>query len=170
MLRYVLAAALALAATPSFALTLKSTDVADGQTFDSKFICAKQQGENVSPELSWSDLPAGTKSVAFTMYDTDARFWHWLAVDIPASTTELPQGAASAGGTLPGGAHGIGNGAHHAAYDGPCPPAGSPHHYHIYALPTATAPVTTDMPPAEAGAALDKAAIAKAEIVPTYPR
>ncbi len=93
MLRFALAATLALAVTPSFALSLSSSDVADGQTFDAKFICAKQSGANISPTLSWSDLPTGTQSVAFTMYDSDANVWHWLAVDIPPTTTSLAQGA-----------------------------------------------------------------------------
>ncbi len=60
----------------------------------------------------------------------------------------------------------------HPAYDGPCPPAGKPHHYHItvYALPDAKAPVTDAMKPADVGAALKNAALATAEITPTYPK
>jgi Raf kinase inhibitor-like YbhB/YbcL family protein len=172
MMRFALAAALALAATPAFALTLTSSDVADGQTFDAKFICAKQSGANISPALAWSDLPAGTQSVAFTMYDSDANVWHWLAVDIPAATTSLAQGAASANGQLPAGAMNLKNVRGNTAYDGPCPPAGKPHHYHItvYALPDAKAPVTDDMKPADAGAALKAAALGTAEITPTYPK
>ena len=172
MLRFALAAAIALAATPSFALSLTSPDVADGQTFDAKFICAKQNGSNISPALSWSDLPAGTQSVAFTMFDSDANVWHWLAVDIPATTTGLAQGQASANGALPAGGMNLTNRMGHVAYDGPCPPAGSPHHYHItiYALPDAKAAVTADMKPADIGAALKKAALATAEITPTYPK
>jgi Raf kinase inhibitor-like YbhB/YbcL family protein len=172
MLRFALAAALALAATPSFAVTLTSTDVSDGQPFATQFICPKQGGGSVSPALSWSDLPAGTQSIALTMFDSDANVWHWLAVNLPPATTSLPQGVASAGGTLPAGAMNLKNTHGNLAYDGPCPPAGKPHHYHItvYALPDAKAPVTTDMKPADAGAALAKIALAKAEIVPVYPK
>ena len=172
MLRFALAAALALAATPTFALSLASTDVTDGQPFATKFICPKQGGDSVSPALSWSDLPAGTGSIALTMFDSDANVWHWLAVDLPPATTSLAQGAASASGTLPAGAMNLKNTHGNLAYDGPCPPAGKPHHYHItvYALPDAKAPVTADMKPADAGAAIAKSALAKAEITPVYPR
>ena len=57
------------------------------------FGCA---GGNVSPQLSWTDPPAGTKSLALTMFDPDAPtgsgFWHWLALNLPADLRELPAG------------------------------------------------------------------------------
>src|SRR5437588_29165 len=80
------------------AFTLSSPDLASG-TFDAKFIlngfgCS---GQNISPALEWSNVPAGTKSLALQVFDPDAPsgsgFWHWAIYDIPPTTTGLPQGA-----------------------------------------------------------------------------
>ncbi|MGE6159108.1 YbhB/YbcL family Raf kinase inhibitor-like protein, partial [Aeromonas media] len=77
---------LCVAALPAAAMTLKSTDIQEGQLMDKAlsfngFGC---KGENRSPQLSWQDLPAGTKSVAITAYDPDAPsgsgWWHRLVV------------------------------------------------------------------------------------------
>src|SRR5690242_14610031 len=54
-------------------------------------------GLNISPDLTWSKGPAGTKFYAVTMYDPDAPtgsgWWHWLVFNIPATVTSLPVGA-----------------------------------------------------------------------------
>lgn len=76
---------------PSFPLT--SADLTPGD----KLKEAQLGGNNVSPQLSWSDLPEGTKSLAVTCFDPDAPtgsgYWHWAAFNIPVSVTELPTGA-----------------------------------------------------------------------------
>ncbi|RFB79077.1 YbhB/YbcL family Raf kinase inhibitor-like protein [Methylovirgula sp. 4M-Z18] len=93
------------------------------------------QGGNVSPHLTWSGAPAGTKSFVVTMYDQDAPtgsgFWHWAVANIPADVTDLPAGAGSAGGTLPSGAHTVTNDAGIAGYLGACPPGPEAHRYLI---------------------------------------
>lgn len=89
--------------------TLKSTDVGGQATekqVSNSFGCT---GQNLSPQLSWENAPAGTKSFAITMYDPDAPtgsgFWHWVVFDIPATTATLPTGAGDPSkGLLPAGA------------------------------------------------------------------
>ena len=54
-------------------------------------------GRNLSPALRISGVPAGTKSLAVTMFDPDAPtqsgWWQWLAYDLPAGTRQLAEGA-----------------------------------------------------------------------------
>jgi Raf kinase inhibitor-like YbhB/YbcL family protein len=95
-------------------------------------------GGNVSPQLSWTGAPAGTKSFAITIYDPDAPtgsgWWHWVAVNIPASVTQLASGASP--GKMPAGTIETRTDFGKPGYGGPCPPPGETHHYifTIYAL------------------------------------
>jgi Raf kinase inhibitor-like YbhB/YbcL family protein len=90
-------------------------------------------GQNVSPELSWSNAPPGTKSFAILMYDIDGQYGagvsHWVAYDIPPTVHGLAEGEGTAGSkNFVGGKGTRGN----ADYLGPCPPQGDgPHHYLI---------------------------------------
>jgi hypothetical protein len=94
-------------------------------------------GGNVSPELHWSGVPAGTKSFVLTVHDPDAPapggWWHWVRFDIPAGLRALPAGLSGLPADLPGSA-GMGSDGMQsfgeARYGGPCPPPGDrPHHY-----------------------------------------
>jgi len=94
-------------------------------------------GDNVSPQLSWSGVPDGTKSFAFTMVDPEGRaglgVFHWVAYGIPANVTSFAEGEVSkesekyVGGKS---TQGVGN------YSGPCTPPGSPHHYTFMIIST----------------------------------
>jgi len=99
------------------------------------------RGGNLSPALSWSHAPAGTKSYALLVHDPDAPtgsgWWHWVVYNIPATTTSLPEGAGEARkGLLPSGAVQGRTDFGTQGYGGPCPPPGPPHHYNfrLYAL------------------------------------
>ncbi len=53
-------------------------------------------GDNTSPAISWGDLPEGTKQVALILDDPIVAmpqpFVHWVAYNIPASASGLPEG------------------------------------------------------------------------------
>jgi phosphatidylethanolamine-binding protein (PEBP) family uncharacterized protein len=91
--------ALAASAAHAQSMSITSTEMSDGSTIKDEqvanvFGC---KGGNISPSLSWSGAPSGTKSFAITAYDPDAPtgsgFWHWVVINIPPSTTSLPKGA-----------------------------------------------------------------------------
>lgn len=123
--------------------TLKSSDIggqATNKQFFNGFGC---HGENISPELSWSNAPAGTQSFAVTIYDKDAPtgsgFWHWLIFNIPANVMELKADAGNIGkGLAPAGAVQSVTDFGQQGYGGPCPPPGPIHEYLItvFALKT----------------------------------
>ncbi|GGD45831.1 kinase inhibitor Raf [Malaciobacter pacificus] len=76
--------------------TLTSSDLKGQLTNTQVFNGFGCEGENISPQLSWSDAPKGTKSFALTVYDPDAPtgsgWWHWIVFDIPKSKTTLETG------------------------------------------------------------------------------
>ena len=100
-----LAACRALAADAPF--TLASADLPPGKPIPERhsantFGC---HGPNESPALSWSHAPTGTKSFAVTMFDPTqppaSGWWHWLVVDLPPTTTQLPRKAGDPGEPRP---------------------------------------------------------------------
>ncbi|MCX7314202.1 MAG: YbhB/YbcL family Raf kinase inhibitor-like protein [Hyphomicrobiales bacterium] len=94
-------------------------------------------GENVSPPLAWSNVPAGTTSFALVMTDPEGRgigVDHWIAYGIPASVTSFAEGETSKPSDKYVG--GIGT-AKQSIYMGPCtPPNQSPHHYTFILIAT----------------------------------
>ena len=94
-------------------------------------------GSNISPQLSWSDAPEGTKGYAVTCFDPDAPtpsgFWHWLLVGIPATVTSLDAGAGTAE-RAPEGAFHMANDFGDKRYDGAAPPAGDQNHRYLFAV------------------------------------
>jgi Raf kinase inhibitor-like YbhB/YbcL family protein len=108
-------------------------------------------GGNQSPELAWTNVPAGTQTFAMVAYDRTAAFTHWGMYNIPATTTELPANAGAPGSSF--GTQVINDNFAAAQYDGPCPPANvapDVHHYvfTVYALDkTLTLPGSRNFPP-----------------------
>jgi Raf kinase inhibitor-like YbhB/YbcL family protein len=116
-------------------LQVTSTAFSAGQTIPQKYTCS---GDDVSPPLTWTLPPAGTKSVAVIVQDADAPggvFTHWVIFDLPSDTVRLDENVPKME-TLPSGAKQGINDFKKIGYSGPCPPPGKPHHYHfkIYAL------------------------------------
>jgi Raf kinase inhibitor-like YbhB/YbcL family protein len=102
-----------------------------------------QNGQNVSPPLSWSRGPAGTKSYVVLTEDSGVSrpqpIFHWVFYDVPANVTSLGQGVATdAKPATPAGAMNGLNIARKVGYMGPKPPAGQTHPYHfeVFALDT----------------------------------
>jgi len=165
-----------LAATPVAAMDLKSSDVADGGPFRIEQLYAKCDGSNLSPVLSWSGVPPKAKSLAVTIFDSDASpsgWWHWIVLNIPTTVAALPRGAGRVGAALPAGAVSGENDFGEPGYGGPCPPPGSgPHHYDItvWALNDAYPPLGSNLTGLKVGTWLQDHAIDKARITGVYER
>jgi Raf kinase inhibitor-like YbhB/YbcL family protein len=151
-----------------------NSKLTDAQVFNG-FGCT---GKNVSPGLKWSGAPAGTKSFAVTLYDPDAPtgsgWWHWVVFNIPASATELPEGAGTADGKgLPAGATQGRTDFGAAGFGGACPPQGDkPHRYifTVYALKTEKLEVPADGSAALVGFMINANRIGKATFTAKYGR
>jgi len=93
------------------------------------------QGDDKSPELAWSLVPANTRSFVLMVEDPDApggTFTHWVLYDIPARLTKLPEGDKQIGLS---GLNGLGQ----SGYMGPCPPSGLHRYYfRLYAVDEAS--------------------------------
>ena len=133
-------------------------------------------GADVSPELRWSDLPPGTKSLALIVDDPDAPdpaapkmvYVHWVLYDIPPSADGLS--ASVKPRDLPKGTREGLNDWKRTGWGGPCPPIGRHRYFFkLYALDTMLgdlkAPTKTDVVKAMEGHVLDQA-----ELMGTYER
>ena len=114
---------------------ISSPGFQNGKDIPKKFTC---DGEDVSPALSWTDPPPGSKSFALIADDPDAprgTWTHWVLFDLPSTTTTLPEGVPKVGDLPGGGRQGV-NDFSKIGYGGPCPPPGKPHRYFfkLYAL------------------------------------
>jgi Raf kinase inhibitor-like YbhB/YbcL family protein len=112
------------------ALTVTSTSVPSGGTISPKYMTCPGLS-NISPQLSWTPGPAGTKSYVVEEFDTDAPtgvgFHQWVVFNIPPSVTSLPEGAAK--DMVQGAVQGYNDGGY-TGYRGGCAPVGdAPHHY-----------------------------------------
>ncbi|MEM8859645.1 MAG: YbhB/YbcL family Raf kinase inhibitor-like protein [Chloroflexota bacterium] len=168
--------------------------------------------DNISPAVSWSNAPAGTKSFAIICHDPDVPssgedvnqegktvpadlprvdFYHWVLVDVPATVSEISEGAASNGVTARGKAVGhTANGMTgkndytgwfagdpdmegiYGSYDGPCPPWNDSiiHHYYfkVYALDIETLGLSGPFTGQDALAKMEGHILAEASHMGTY--
>jgi Raf kinase inhibitor-like YbhB/YbcL family protein len=119
---------------------LQSSAFAPNATIPMPYVCTDAGGAGKSPPLAWRGAPASTKAFALVVRDPDApsgSFVHWVVYNLPADTTKLDADVPKTD-TVPGDGHQGVNGFGNVGYQGPCPPPGTPHHYHfhLYALDT----------------------------------
>ncbi len=152
----------------TFPITSKA--FSQGQSIPSKFTC---EGDNLSPALEWSSVPAGAKSLALIMDDPDApmgTFVHWVIYNLPTRLAGLPEGVA-----LDEQVNGIGtqgkNSAGRTGYTGPCPPPGKIHHYYfkVYALDQATS-FAPGLGKAQLLSLIEGHILAQGQVMGTYER
>lgn len=125
---------------PSSTMQLTSDAFQQDGMIPARFTC---DGQNISPALHIADVPDGAQSLVLIMEDPDVPknlrpegvFDHWLAWNIPPSTTSIAEGTEPSGviGNTTSGKTG---------YTGPCPPD-KEHRYffRLYAIDT-----TLDLP------------------------
>jgi Raf kinase inhibitor-like YbhB/YbcL family protein len=115
-------------------MKLESTAFAANGEIPARHTC---EGDDAAPPLRWSDVPAGTRSLALIVDDPDApdpakpqRTWvHWVLYDMAPSATGLADGKPP-----PGARDGL-NDWHRTGYGGPCPPVGRHRYFFkLYAL------------------------------------
>lgn len=177
-MRSLIALTALLVTLPSSAFELKSPDIqpgrplAEAQVFEG-FGC---HGGNLSPALSWDKAPAGTRSFALTVYDPDAPtgsgWWHWVVLDLPATTHSLARGIGKVA-ELPEGARQGRTDFGQTGFGGACPPVGDkPHRYvfTVHALSVEKLDVPADATAAAVGFAINAKRIAKASLTATYQR
>ena len=124
----------------AMALVLSSTAFAPNASIPKVYTC---EGKDLSPPLSWTGAPEGTRSYVLIVDDPDApdpkapklTWVHWVIYNIPATATSLPEDEKKQGvpkGALPGL-----NDWKKTGYGGPCPPIGRHRYFHkLYALDT----------------------------------
>lgn len=139
-------ALLSLAATAQAAsLSIGSTSLTEGKPIPSTLIGAEANcgsGQASTPQVSWANVPTGTRSIAVLLFDPDGAkglgVAHWVVYNIDPARGQIRQGeaASSLAGITVGN-----NVAGAPAYKGLCPPAGdNPHHYVLTVIATDLAP------------------------------
>lgn len=147
-------------------MKLSSAAFEDGGSIPPEHTC---DGEDLSPPLSWTEVPEGTRSLALVVDDPDAprRVWtHWVVFDLPPDLGSLPADAAD---SLPAGAKTGTNDWGKQSYGGPCPPSGRHRYFHkLYALDTT---LDLDAPTkAELERAMQGHVLGHGELVGTYQK
>jgi Raf kinase inhibitor-like YbhB/YbcL family protein len=148
-------------------LKLESTAFVHGGKIPSTYTC---DGENISPPLQWSGVPAAARSLVLIVDDPDApdpnaprMTWvHWVLYNIPTNTSHIAEGVSPA--KLPPGSEEGLNDWKKRGYGGACPPIGRHRYFHkLYALNTLLEglrkPTKSDIEVAMKGHIIEEAAL-----------
>ena len=171
----VLAAALSAQSTPA-TITVDSPALKSNRPVPRDYTA---DGRNISPPLTWSNVPAGTKQLAVVCEDPDAGnpppFVHWVIYNIPPTAAGLPENVpfepdAPMPASIAGAIQGV-SGFRRPIYRGPAPPPGKTHHYHfvVYAL-DASLDLKPGLTRADLLSAIQGHVIGHGELVATYER
>ncbi|MCL1466749.1 YbhB/YbcL family Raf kinase inhibitor-like protein [Argonema galeatum] len=159
--------------------TLRSAQFSEGKNLPLSMVYRGYgcTGNNISPELTWSGEPAGTKSYAITFFDPDAStgvgWWHWTIFNIPGNVHKLAANAGKPGTNLaPSGSKQGYTDYGNSEYGGPCPPAGDSHGYvfTIYALNVNSLPIGSEATGAMLNVSMKEHILAKATLKGRYGR
>ncbi len=150
-------------------LKIRSSAFNDGERIPKKYTC---DGEDVSPPLTWEDVPEETVTLTIISDDPDApsKTWtHWLIFNIPPELNGLPEDVEKVGELENGIMQGF-NDFGRIGYGGPCPPSGVHRYFFkLYALDT-----RLDLEPGtskeELLEAMEGHIIEKAEMIGLYSR
>ena len=151
-------------------LSISSSAFNEGDRIPDKYTC---EGEDISPQLIWSDTPEGTKSFTLICDDPDAPMgtWdHWLIYNIPADSEGLSEAVPTDELQTDGSKQGL-NSWEKTSYGGPCPPPGDPHRYFfkLYALDTMLT-LTSDVNKNSLENAMQEHLLAEAQLMGTFSR
>jgi hypothetical protein len=146
-------------------ITVSSNAITDGDAIPAEFTC---DGDDVPPDVAWTEVPPDTVEIVVVMDDPDApggTFTHWTVWGLQPTASPL-------NADLPAGAVEGSNDFGEAGYRGPCPPAGDdPHRYRLRVLALDS---SIDLPegaaPDEVSAAIDDGVIGQGQLQATYGR
>lgn len=160
---------------PVAGFTLSSSAFADGGTIPARYCLESVDGgQNISIPVDWSGAPAGTASFVVSMIDTHpvANDWvHWIVIDLPATTTGLPEGASDS--AIPDVADELDNTFGEDRYGGPAPPPGSGDHEYVvtvYALDVATIAMPEQPSAADIASAVEGHVLASVSVTGVFGR
>jgi len=154
----------------TMSLSISSSAFNEGDRIPDKYTC---EGEDISPQLIWSDTPEGTKSFTLICDDPDAPMgtWdHWLIYNIPADSEGLSEAVPTNELLTDGSKQGL-NSWEQTSYGGPCPPPGDPHRYFfkLYALDTMLT-LTGDADKSTLENEMQEHILAEAQLMGTFSR
>jgi Raf kinase inhibitor-like YbhB/YbcL family protein len=154
-------------------LAITSPAFADGAEIPTLYTC---EGEDLSPALEWTGVPAAAKSLVLIVDDPDApdpaapkTTWvHWVLYDIPPTAKGLPQAVNPH--DLPAGTRQGTNDWKRTGWGGPCPPIGRHRYFHkLYAIDTLL-PALGTATKSQVEAAMKGHVLAQAQTMGTYQK